>query len=640
MPGRCLISNPLHLPLLLLYSVFMSACSLFDDDERLPVNIETFNVSLSGLQVSPPVTTPAFGNGEITVNQDSGEISGTVTTTGITANGVDIHQAYSGDNGPVLIALEQDSGNQAIWRVSEGSVLDDDAKASLSVGELYINIRSDTFFAGEIRGQILPDDIEIIQTLLSSRQERPPLLPINTAVAVTTLNTVTNDFTLHLKTQGLDDAGVARVQRGLAGSNGTIVFELQQDNDDVEHWFLNMTRLDPAQRSQLDGAEYYVNVPTPAFPEGEVRGQIIRAPYEFILVELDGDQHVPSVATDATAVGALTLNTTTKEIDVAVNTVDLADANAVHIQRGFTGTNGSVELELSQDLNEGARWTLKRTQLTDNQYDHLRASGFYFNVLSPSFPSGEVRGQIVPAQITPLLEFTVSGLTPTANETVTSLPTTITVFFNDDVDPTSLTPANFRVRRAGSDSRFDDGSDILLTVNAVNVLPGNANAASVDIRGNNSVDDLYQVTVFGVGASPVVSISGAVLDGDQDGVEGGDFSRNFTVEAAVQGSQATLSSIQAKIFTPVCSACHGAGVANAGMRVNTGNAFENLVNVASTEVPALFRVAPGDPDNSYIVQKLEGTAAIGARMPFGGPFLPQSDINLIRQWISNAAQDN
>jgi len=48
-------------------------------------------------------------------------------------------------------------------------------------------------------------------------------------------------------------------------------------------------------------------------------------------------------------------------------------------------------------------------------------------------------------------------------------------------------------------------------------------------------------------------------------------------------------------------------------------------------------VAPGDPDNSYLVQKVEGTAAVGSQMPLGGPALSQSQINDIRQWIQDGA---
>ena len=60
-------------------------------------------------------------------------------------------------------------------------------------------------------------------------------------------------------------------------------------------------------------------------------------------------------------------------------------------------------------------------------------------------------------------------------------------------------------------------------------------------------------------------------------------------------------------------------------------------NVASIQQPAVLRAAPGNPDASYIVQKLEGTAAQGARMPFGGPYLPQDRIDLVRRWIAAGA---
>jgi hypothetical protein len=53
--------------------------------------------------------------------------------------------------------------------------------------------------------------------------------------------------------------------------------------------------------------------------------------------------------------------------------------------------------------------------------------------------------------------------------------------------------------------------------------------------------------------------------------------------------------------------------------------------------PALSRVAANDPDNSYLVQKVEGSAASGARMPLGGGALDQAVIDDIRQWISDGA---
>jgi hypothetical protein len=105
---------------------------------------------------------------------------------------------------------------------------------------------------------------------------------------------------------------------------------------------------------------------------------------------------------------------------------------------------------------------------------------------------------------------------------------------------------------------------------------------------------------------------------------------------------ADLDSIQANIFTPICSVCHIGGGAPEGLRLDAADSFNLLVGVPSTEVPSLLRVKPGDPDNSYIIQKLENHAAVGAQMPFGcpttQPCLTTSTIAFIRQWITDGAQ--
>jgi len=96
--------------------------------------------------------------------------------------------------------------------------------------------------------------------------------------------------------------------------------------------------------------------------------------------------------------------------------------------------------------------------------------------------------------------------------------------------------------------------------------------------------------------------------------------------------------IQDTIFTPICSQCHIGGGAPQGLRLDAGNSYAMLVNVASAEVPGLLRVNPGNPDASYIVQKIEGIAAVGVRMPANGPpYLPQDRIDLVRRWIAAGA---
>ncbi|MGH8186262.1 MAG: hypothetical protein ACREUC_06840, partial [Steroidobacteraceae bacterium] len=61
-----------------------------------------------------------------------------------------------------------------------------------------------------------------------------------------------------------------------------------------------------------------------------------------------------------------------------------------------------------------------------------------------------------------------------------------------------------------------------------------------------------------------------------------------------------LSSIQSNVFTPSCTSCHAGASAPLGLRLEEGVSFAMLVNVQSTEVPSLARVAPGNPDGSYL----------------------------------------
>src|SRR5450631_577137 len=100
---------------------------------------------------------------------------------------------------------------------------------------------------------------------------------------------------------------------------------------------------------------------------------------------------------------------------------------------------------------------------------------------------------------------------------------------------------------------------------------------------------------------------------------------------------ADFGSIQAQVFTPICTVCHAGANAPEGLRLDSANSYNLLVGVSSAEVPSLFRIKPGDPDLSYVIQKLEGHAAVGARMPFGGPYLSGAVIAVIRQWITDGA---
>ncbi len=108
---------------------------------------------------------------------------------------------------------------------------------------------------------------------------------------------------------------------------------------------------------------------------------------------------------------------------------------------------------------------------------------------------------------------------------------------------------------------------------------------------------------------------------------------------SVELAPTTLGALQRDIFTPICTQCHTGAAAPLGLALDSGVAYQNLVNVSSVEMPTLLRVNPGKPDSSYVVWKIEGRSGIiGGRMPLGLDPLTAEQIANIRGWIAAGAE--
>jgi hypothetical protein len=112
----------------------------------------------------------------------------------------------------------------------------------------------------------------------------------------------------------------------------------------------------------------------------------------------------------------------------------------------------------------------------------------------------------------------------------------------------------------------------------------------------------------------------------------------------------TFASVQSQIFESTdvagrqaCVNCHTNVGRNpsGGLNLAHAVAYDQIVNVSARK-PGAIRVIPGDPENSYLVQKLEGRAGIvGVRMPQSGPpFLTDGQILILKRWIALGAPRN
>ena len=138
-------------------------------------------------------------------------------------------------------------------------------------------------------------------------------------------------------------------------------------------------------------------------------------------------------------------------------------------------------------------------------------------------------------------------------------------------------------------------------------------------------------------------VSGVCLAGCDEGLS--------TLAGPTPDLQPTFSSIQQHVFETTdaagraqCTGCHtdqGRTPAG-GLNLRREAAYAALVGVRSGQRSDVMRVSPGDPNSSYLVQKLEGLSQItGMRMPrTGGPYLTEGQMMIIRRWIERGAPND
>lgn len=90
-----------------------------------------------------------------------------------------------------------------------------------------------------------------------------------------------------------------------------------------------------------------------------------------------------------------------------------------------------------------------------------------------------------------------------------------------------------------------------------------------------------------------------------------------------------------------CSSCHSAAKPAANLDLSTANAsYLGMVNVLSEQCTTVFMVAPGDSSASYLMDKLYGTnMCAGGIMPKGDSMTAE-EIDTIRLWIDQGANNN
>jgi hypothetical protein len=172
--------------------------------------------------------------------------------------------------------------------------------------------------------------------------------------------------------------------------------------------------------------------------------------------------------------------------------------------------------------------------------------------------------------------------------------------------------------------------------------PQLATAAITNLQdGNAQLHIAAAASVPAAGTTNLTIKDSGTDDSPVDGSASGESEIVITITVGASPAVSFSSEIQ-PIFTNRCvnAGCHPGG--GGPFSLQTGQSYAALVGVTATTggcAGTLQRVRQSFADSSALVRRLEGTTC-GPQMPFGLTPIPQSEINLIRTWINQGANNN
>ena len=116
------------------------------------------------------------------------------------------------------------------------------------------------------------------------------------------------------------------------------------------------------------------------------------------------------------------------------------------------------------------------------------------------------------------------------------------------------------------------------------------------------------------------------------------------ISGAVEGESVSFEADLLPVLKARCAVCHMTGKEPGGMALTPDKAWSDLVSQDALGAAGWQRVAPNDPDASYLMHKLWGShrsvGGSGSRMPMHQPALPKSVQEQFASWILAGAPDN
>ncbi|MGB3508216.1 MAG: CHRD domain-containing protein [Microcoleaceae cyanobacterium] len=409
-------------------------------------NFANLSLSMSESQEVPPVADgPASGEFDVilsdnflTVGGIFEELSSPLFPVGDPdseenpQSSIHIHLGAAGETGGIirnLTVLEDDDSSGTFNGFF--TLTDTEIQAAETDG-LYVNLHTEDNQSGELRGQVILNDLELTNAFnlpMSETFEVPPIPdgPAEGAINVfldgnnLQIEGTFSDLSSDLFLVGDEDSegnsqSSIHLHQAAANSGGPIIRNFDVfDNGDGSGGFFGDFTLTEEEITAVESGNLYVNLHTENNNSGELRAQVLLNegdPSEEILVTdlpITETQEVPPVE-NGPAVGGFTAVLSGNTLDISGRFVDLssdlspvgapdAEGNAqssVHIHSGEFGETGGILRNLTVlETEDDSGIFFGSFTLNSDEVATAESGGLYVNLHTEDNPSGELRGQIV-----------------------------------------------------------------------------------------------------------------------------------------------------------------------------------------------------------------------------------------------------
>ncbi len=313
------------------------------------------------------------------------------------------HRGVPGQNGSPVHVIKFTDG---LWTATGtwSSISPDDMQALLA-GGIYVNVHTNTNPNGQLRAQVAPIP-NLSAQVLSPAMEVPAVSGSNgTGKCGIWLDPTLSRAYYHVEWDSLSASPVgAHFHRASKGSNGPVVKAIDLPSNPGTSGMADgiWDGLTAEDITDLRSGRFYVNIHTSSNPNGEVRGQIYTN--EVFTAAIAAANEEPPV----TASKMMGTGMTLVQGDGQVSGIWLtgrAPATNAHIHKGAKGVNGDVVYELS-GLG-GLIWFRlpDGSPVASENWNAFRNGEMYANFHTQDIPTGEARGQLIPAagNVTPLV---------------------------------------------------------------------------------------------------------------------------------------------------------------------------------------------------------------------------------------------